>query len=104
MRPTTLLLTLWLTACLATGCTDSAESEPKSFSSRECTEPENPYSAGTGHSAGFEWAESNVVDSCGGNSQSFVEGCEESCANRRSMRSAKISNQIIVAQRSSEAR
>lgn len=40
-------------------------------------EPDNPYSYGSGHSAGFEWAEENDVDSCGGNSDSFVEGCEE---------------------------
>lgn len=40
-------------------------------------EPENPYSEGTGHSAGYEWAEENDVDSCGGKSQSFIEGCEE---------------------------
>jgi hypothetical protein len=40
-------------------------------------EPENPYGNGTGHDAGFEWAEENDVDSCGGNSQSFIEGCEE---------------------------
>ena len=41
------------------------------------SEPENPDSSGTGHSAGFEWAEENDVDSCDGNSQSFIEGCEE---------------------------
>jgi hypothetical protein len=40
-------------------------------------EPENPYSSGTGHYAGFQWAEENGVDSCGGDSASFVEGCEE---------------------------
>jgi hypothetical protein len=77
MRRTTLLVTLGLIVCLVTGCTDSAESESKSFSSRECTEPENPYSVETGHYAGFEWAESNGVGSCDGNSQSFIEGCEE---------------------------
>lgn len=40
-------------------------------------EPENPYDEGSGHSAGYEWAEENDVDSCGGNSNSFIEGCEE---------------------------
>ena len=40
-------------------------------------EAENPYSDGSGHSAGYEWAEENDVDSCGGNSNSFIEGCEE---------------------------
>lgn len=46
---------------------------------RDCSdlEPENPYSYGSGHYAGFEWAESKDVSSCGGNSQSFIEGCEE---------------------------
>lgn len=38
---------------------------------------ENPYDDGSGHSAGYEWAEENDVDSCGGNSDSFIEGCEE---------------------------
>ncbi len=40
-------------------------------------EPENPYNEGSGHSAGYEWAEENDVGSCGGNSDSFIEGCEE---------------------------
>jgi hypothetical protein len=33
----------------------------------------------SGHDAGYEWAEENGItdpDDCGGNSQSFVEGCE----------------------------
>ena len=37
----------------------------------------NPYSSGSGHSAGYEWSESKGVSSCGGKSQSFIEGCEE---------------------------
>jgi hypothetical protein len=36
----------------------------------------NPYSEGTGHYAGYEWAERTGED-CDGNSQSFNEGCEE---------------------------
>lgn len=40
-------------------------------------EYENPYEDGSGHSAGYEWAERNQVSSCGGNSQSFIDGCEE---------------------------
>jgi hypothetical protein len=39
-------------------------------------EPENPYYDG-GHYAGFEWAEQNHPYSCGGNSDSFENGCEE---------------------------
>ena len=47
--------------------------------SGDCSElePENSYSAGSGHYAGFEWAEKNESGSCGGNSSSFIEGCEE---------------------------
>jgi len=44
--------------------------------SRNCDEPENPYSPGSGHYAGYEWAEQNDPGSCGGNSTSFIEGCE----------------------------
>ena len=48
-------------------------------SSEDCnaTEPENPYDDGSGHYAGFAWAEQNDPGSCGGNSSSFIEGCEE---------------------------
>ena len=42
----------------------------------ECHEPENRYDEGSGHYAGFEWAEKNNPAACGGNSQSFIEGCE----------------------------
>lgn len=50
---------------------------------------QNPYEIGTGHYAGYEWAKKNFDDwvseyaetgkvrSCGGNSESFIEGCEE---------------------------
>ncbi len=44
---------------------------------KEVQEPENPYNEGTGHSAGYEWAEENDPSSCNGNSNSFIEGCEE---------------------------
>lgn len=39
-----------------------------------------PASAGEGHDAGYEWAQEQGItdpDDCGGNSQSFIEGCEE---------------------------
>ena len=36
----------------------------------------NPYSSGSGHYAGYEWAE-RTGGSCSGYSQSFNEGCEE---------------------------
>jgi len=41
---------------------------------------ESPYADGSGHDAGFQWAEENGIDDpaeCGGNSVSFIEGCEE---------------------------
>ena len=43
----------------------------------------NPYTPGTGHYAGFEWAQSKDVSSCGGNSQSFINGCEEYLKQKR---------------------
>lgn len=46
---------------------------------KDCSdlEPENPYDEGSGHYAGFEWGQDNNVSSCGGNSESFIEGCED---------------------------
>lgn len=41
---------------------------------------ESPYSDGTGHDAGFQWAEEKGItdpSDCGGDSDSFIEGCEE---------------------------
>ncbi|MGB2580121.1 MAG: hypothetical protein WBC83_00305 [Minisyncoccia bacterium] len=55
----------------------SYESSSGTSYSEEYVEPENPYDEGTGHSAGYEWAEENDVSSCDGNSDSFIEGCEE---------------------------
>ncbi len=37
--------------------------------------PQNPYDSDSGHSAGFEWGASG--NDCGGNSDAFIEGCEE---------------------------
>jgi hypothetical protein len=54
----------------------AARAESSEASLRECVEPENPYSEGTGHYAGYEWAERNG-SSCSSSSQSFNEGCEE---------------------------
>ena len=72
---------------------DSTDKE-NSEASRDCDNlrPENPYSPGSGHYAGFEWAERNDPGACGGNSTSFIEGCEayqehvaayENCLNKR---------------------
>lgn len=61
------------------------ENNPNSYSDtkgsflqkKDCSalEPDNPYSSGSGHYAGFEWGENG--NSCGGNSTSFIDGCEE---------------------------
>lgn len=42
-----------------------------------CTEPANPYTEGTGHYAGYEWAESKGSGNCSSSSESFNQGCEE---------------------------
>lgn len=69
---------LALVAVLGCGESESTESRNATTSSSNCAElePDNPYSPGTGHHAGFEWAERNDASSCGGNSTSFIEGCE----------------------------
>jgi hypothetical protein len=58
---------------LYVGCSDS---KPKTSDEKACAEPENPYQEGSGHYAGYEWAERNN-GGCNGNSTSFAEGCEE---------------------------
>ena len=61
------------------GCTSSSSSEKatKEETANHCSEPQNPYAAGSGHYAGYEWAETNAPGTCGGRSESFIEGCEE---------------------------
>jgi hypothetical protein len=63
--------------CRSSAPSNSSDSNGEATSAPNCTEPENPYDEGSGHYAGFEWAESRGSGSCGGNSQSFIEGCEE---------------------------
>jgi len=49
------------------------EEETNTFMGNECT------SDCSGHEAGYEWAEEKGItdpDDCGGNSNSFIEGCE----------------------------
>ena len=55
--------------------TPSYTSPRYSNDAEDCTEPENPYDDGSGHYAGFEWGENGNY--CDGNSNSFIEGCEE---------------------------
>jgi hypothetical protein len=64
---------------MAFGCSSSDFDNDETNESKDCSslEPENPYSPGTGHYAGFEWAEQNDPGYCDGNSNSFIEGCEE---------------------------
>lgn len=76
------LLTLMVAALVVVGgCKSSAPSQYSgsngNTASANCSEPENPYDEGSGHYAGFEWAERNGAGECDGNSQSFNEGCEE---------------------------
>jgi hypothetical protein len=45
---------------------------------------------GSGHQAGYDWAEEHDIDDpddCGGNSHSFIEGCEEFAEEQRAARS-----------------
>jgi hypothetical protein len=61
------------------GCTSSTspENTNEEATALHCAEPQNPYDEGSGHYAGYEWAETNNSGDCGDRSQSFVEGCEE---------------------------
>ena len=53
------------------------EQQEQGTISRDCIEPENPFDYGSGHYAGYAWAEENGANWCDGNSNSFIEGCEE---------------------------
>lgn len=65
--------------CLLCSCsnTKQADEATSSSNSKDCSSlaPHNPYDEGSGHYAGFKWGEDGK--SCGGNSTSFIEGCEE---------------------------
>jgi hypothetical protein len=78
MRPLVLGMTLF--ALLVVGsCTSSSSPEEtnQEGAGGHCSEPQNPYDEGSGHYAGYEWAETNNPGTCGGRSQSFIEGCQE---------------------------
>jgi hypothetical protein len=52
---------------------ESDQEEPRTFKGYTCT------GDCSGHEAGYAWAEENGIsdpDDCGGNSNSFIEGCE----------------------------
>jgi hypothetical protein len=45
-----------------------------------------------GHEAGYEWAEENDIDDpddCGGNSDSFIEGCQAYAEERQTFRTTE---------------
>lgn len=62
---------------LGCGASESSRKDAEDGAAGSCTEPENPYSEGTGHHAGYEWAEKNASGTCNSSSASFNEGCEE---------------------------
>ncbi len=75
-----LLLSVTLSGLLALfgcGSSESSSKDEEGGTAASCTEPENPYSEGTGHYAGYEWAEKNGSGSCNSASALFKEGCEE---------------------------
>ena len=70
-------LCLVLSLMLNCACTTSNSENAGGEITTQCIEPENPYDEGTGHYAGFEWGQNNGATTCGGSSDSFIEGCEE---------------------------
>jgi hypothetical protein len=76
MRSIVLLIAL-TGLLLFIGCGSSLKEEEERSVENRCTEPENPYREGSGHYAGYEWAEKNGGGSCSSSSDSFNEGCEE---------------------------
>jgi hypothetical protein len=58
-----------------TGCSGDSDFRSETPESSK-VELGNPYNEGTGHDAGYKWAERTGGD-CDGNSNSFNEGCEE---------------------------
>ena len=69
------LLCLSALTLLVAGCGQSSGIRTTRETNSEY-EMGNPYDEGTGHYAGYEWAERTGED-CNGNSDSFNEGCEE---------------------------
>src|SRR2546428_27990 len=63
-----LTLPIFLTAlALSMGCGSSKPADKENedrVEAADCTEPSNPYAPGTGHYAGYEWAERNGSGDC----------------------------------------
>jgi hypothetical protein len=72
MKKIILLITLLI--LFFCSCENSSTTSPTKI--EDCVPPNNPYSDGGGHDAGFNWAAENEGD-CEGNSVSFNEGCAE---------------------------
>ena len=82
------LISIVFVALVGAGCNTSGEeqksasrpykSEATGENVRDCgtLAPHNPYGEGTGHYAGYEWAQENGAN-CNGNSESFNQGCAE---------------------------
>jgi hypothetical protein len=75
--PLTVAGLMLVVGCKSPASSESSAGNAKANESTTCTEPENPYDDGSGHYAGYEWAEQSGTGTCGGKSQSFNEGCEE---------------------------
>lgn len=85
MNKLALVLTIFI--LVGAGCNASGKEEKSSLRPyksevtgekvKDCSllAPHNPYDEGSGHYAGYEWAQENGTD-CNGNSDSFNEGCE----------------------------
>lgn len=75
------LLALAIVGCSNSG-SESDEDEASEYSEGGSDEIFHGYECTedcSGHEAGYQWAADNGVtdaDSCGGNSQSFIEGCQ----------------------------
>jgi hypothetical protein len=68
-----LLAAFMIVASIAWAFSASPARSQDSFNGYQCTDD------CSGHQAGYNWAEQNDVsdpDECGGNSQSFIEGCQ----------------------------
>ncbi len=70
------LLFAFLATITLAACKSGVSNRYNNKGSADQQEIGNPYSDGTGHAAGYKWAERTGGD-CNGNSTSFNEGCEE---------------------------
>ena len=76
MKNTIIALTLLATTLVISGCSSNNNTDYNTGGNGKKVETGNPYSEGSGHYAGYEWA-GRTGGSCSGNSTSFIEGCEE---------------------------